>query len=121
MDVLLIQLHGEARAIPAGMVQGIISLGNLTPVPTAPPEVLGIVEWQGQVVPVVDLGREDNADSRVRIGAPLVVIDWPVGRTRGVVALLVERVGSVQPAHEASARPLDVESLLEALRQRTSA
>jgi purine-binding chemotaxis protein CheW len=45
----------EVYAIPVTHVSEIADVGDLTPVPGAPPEVLGVRNLRGQILPVVDL------------------------------------------------------------------
>jgi two-component system chemotaxis response regulator CheV len=45
----------EAYAIPVENVREITPLGELTAVPGAPPEVLGVRNLRGQILPVADL------------------------------------------------------------------
>jgi purine-binding chemotaxis protein CheW len=46
---------GEHYALPVTAVLEIAEIGKVTPVPGAPPGVLGVRNLRGQVVPVIDL------------------------------------------------------------------
>ena len=46
----------EAYALPVEHVLEVAELGDVTPMPGAPAEVLGLRKLRGQIVPVVDLG-----------------------------------------------------------------
>jgi purine-binding chemotaxis protein CheW len=48
---------GEHYAVPVERVIEATEVGDLTPVPGAPPEVLGVRNLRGAVVPVIDLRR----------------------------------------------------------------
>ena len=52
-----LRLAGEAYAVPIGNVVEIASLGDLTAVPGARPEILGVRNLRGQILPVIDLAQ----------------------------------------------------------------
>jgi purine-binding chemotaxis protein CheW len=67
---LTFQLDGQAYAAPLAQVSEVIRIGEVTPVPGAAPDLLGVRHLRGRVVPVLDgrrrLGlppRDDEADS----------------------------------------------------------
>ena len=56
MRVLGCEVGGRRYAVDVCHVRGVVPLGPLTPVPIAPPEIRGVTQLQGQILPVVDLG-----------------------------------------------------------------
>lgn len=71
---LIFHLAGQVYAAPLTQVSEVIRDGEVTPVPGASPDLLGIRHLRGRVVPVMDgclrlgLTREPDADmSRARI------------------------------------------------------
>lgn len=50
-----VQIGDEDYALPVRHVPEVADLGDITPVPGAPPAVLGIRNLRGEVVPVFDL------------------------------------------------------------------
>jgi purine-binding chemotaxis protein CheW len=50
-----LRVGAEVYAIPVTHVSEIADIGDLTPVPGARPEVLGVRNLRGQILPVVDL------------------------------------------------------------------
>ena len=52
-----LRLAAEAYAVPIGNVVEIASLGDLTAVPGARPEILGVRNLRGQILPVIDLAQ----------------------------------------------------------------
>jgi purine-binding chemotaxis protein CheW len=67
---LTFQLDGQAYAAPLAQVNEVIRVGEVTPVPGAAPDLLGVRHLRGRVVPVLDgrrrLGlapRESDGDS----------------------------------------------------------
>lgn len=55
LPVLLFHLGGETYAVECRHVREVLRLRGLTPVPGAPPFVLGIVNVRGQILSVADL------------------------------------------------------------------
>ena len=47
-------LEGQHYAVPLPAVREVIRLGDVTPVPGAPDEVMGVVNLRGQIVSVLD-------------------------------------------------------------------
>ena len=52
-----LRLVAEAYAVPIGNVVEIASLGDLTAVPGARQEILGVRNLRGQILPVIDLAQ----------------------------------------------------------------
>ncbi len=52
-----LRLASEAYAVPVGNVIEIASIGDLTAVPGARPEILGVRNLRGQILPVIDLAQ----------------------------------------------------------------
>src|SRR5438876_9484377 len=52
-----LETGGERYALPVEQVQEIEPLRELTPLPRAPRETLGLVNVRGRIVPVLDLAR----------------------------------------------------------------
>jgi purine-binding chemotaxis protein CheW len=50
-----LKVAAETYAVPVGHVLAIVGPGDLTPVPGALPEILGVRKLRGQIVPVIDL------------------------------------------------------------------
>jgi two-component system chemotaxis response regulator CheV len=54
---VMIRLAAEEYAMPVGHVREVAELGRVEPVPRARPELLGIKNLRGQILPVIDLAR----------------------------------------------------------------
>lgn len=52
---VLLRLGTESYAAPVGHVLEVAELGEVSPVPGAPPAVLGVRNLRGQILPVIDL------------------------------------------------------------------
>ena len=50
-----LRVAAEAYAIPVAHVREIADVGDVTPVPGLRPEVLGVCNLRGQILPVIDL------------------------------------------------------------------
>jgi purine-binding chemotaxis protein CheW len=50
-----LRVAAEAYAVPVGHVLAIVGPGDLTPVPGALPEILGVRRLRGQIVPIINL------------------------------------------------------------------
>lgn len=57
LELLVFSLGDQRYAIEMAYVLEAISLRGLTPVPCTPPFVLGVVNYRGQILPVLDLRR----------------------------------------------------------------
>jgi purine-binding chemotaxis protein CheW len=86
-------LDGEMFAIAVDEVQEVLLPQPLTPVPHAPPQMLGLLNLRGQIMPAIDL--------RHRLGIPARPADVSAGNQvvvttlDGPLSLLVDEVGDV--------------------------
>lgn len=65
-----LRVAAEAYAMPVGHVREIADLGTVTPVPGLRPEVLGVRNLRGQILPVIDLAmllRVARTDTPARL------------------------------------------------------
>lgn len=95
-----IGVAGETYAVPVGNVVEIAGVGEMTPVPGAPREVLGLRSLRGVIVPVIDLARLFGTSQDVPPGELLVA---EVSITRAALAIdYVTDVGELpDPVEEA--------------------
>ncbi len=74
--VLLLRLARQSYRIDARAIAGLVPPGKIRPVPCAPAGVLGLTEWRGRLLTVIDLLRvlderpTGEAASLVRLAAP---------------------------------------------------
>lgn len=93
---LSFSLTGGEYAIRVEQVKEILQFREITPIPSAPPSIRGVINLRGSVVPVVDLA--------VKFGRPpapagkrtcIVVFDASVGSSERAVGLVAEAVTGV--------------------------
>jgi purine-binding chemotaxis protein CheW len=98
---LTVQLAHEHYGMPVLKVQEIIGMLEVTPVPRMPPEVRGVINLRGRVIPVIEL--------RIRFGMPpvpdtkrtciVVLTSGSVGLSEGqqptVIGVIVDQVSEV--------------------------
>jgi hypothetical protein len=92
-------------AMAMANVRRVVVAPALTPVPTAPPVVLGLANVRGVVVPVLDTGL--LLDRGPVAGAPFAVV---VETARGFAALAVPEMPVAQDVDEADVA--DIEALV---------
>jgi purine-binding chemotaxis protein CheW len=98
-------LGRDRLGIHAAAVKEVVRHGETTPVPLAPPGVVGLVNLRGRIATVVDL--------RVRLGRPPRKAAAPdhgsfgvvLQSRRDVVSLLVDRIGDVLEVDETAFEP----------------
>lgn len=103
-NVLVFALGDEPHALELRWLREIFTLVALTPVPTAPPALLGVVNFKGAIVPVLDLRvlLAVAAPARpLQPGDALLLVD--VDGTR--VALAVDRIDAVTAVDDGVASP----------------
>lgn len=104
---LVIWLLDEQRyALPLTQVQGVLLAIEVTPLPDAPKLVMGIVNVQGRIMPVVDLRKRFSLPARdTMLGDHLMLVQT----TRRCMGFFVDSVqGVVQHPVEALVRPDDI-------------
>lgn len=99
-EFLAFELGGETYAVPIAVVREILRVGDVTEVPRAPPNVIGIINVRGEMLPLYDV--------KVRLAlaeqAAVVRTKKDVGRgarivlirdSEGDAGILVDRVQGV--------------------------
>lgn len=95
---VLFSLCGEEYGLPISAVRSVIRYEDPTPVPRAPEGVEGVFNLRGQILPLVDLGRQLRGRSlEPTTHSRIIVADAGVGG----VGLAVDRV------HEVARIPID--------------
>jgi purine-binding chemotaxis protein CheW len=95
-------------------VQEILLPQPLTRIPLAPPEVAGLLNLRGQIVPAIDLRRRLDMPARA---APEAATNVVLREEEGAVSLLVDAIGDILevPAEALAPVPDNVRGSLRAL------
>ena len=84
---------GQSFSIDICQVREIRRWTSATPIPNAPPEVLGVMNLRGSVIPIYDLARSFGLEPTKDNGRNVVVI---AAHESQMVGLLVESVSEIQ-------------------------
>lgn len=63
-QIVVFALDEQRYALPLSAVERVVRAVEITPLPKAPEVVLGVIDAQGQVIPVVDVRRRFRLPSR---------------------------------------------------------
>jgi purine-binding chemotaxis protein CheW len=99
IQLVVFRLDEQRYALPVAAVERVIRAVAVTPLPNAPPVVLGVIDVEGRVLPVLNLRRRFRLPEREVRPADQFLI---AHTTRRTVVLAVDEVQSVieQPATE---------------------
>src|SRR5262249_30242566 len=114
-EVVVVEVRGRRLAVATARVREVAAVSTVTPVPSAPPPVVGLMQLRGQILPVIDVTSGERPP--VRPNDPLIVIELGLARA----ALLVDRVVGIsvdEAVHQAEL--LDVGALFDELRKKVS-
>jgi purine-binding chemotaxis protein CheW len=92
---LLFSLHQLRHAVDARVVQEVLWLPELTPVAEAPPDVVGVFNLRGRIVPVMDYDlRLGRVPQRYRPTDSVIILDLD-GLLMGMIVHEVHHVRSI--------------------------
>lgn len=90
--VVALMLDDIRYALPLSSVERVVRAVEITPLPDAPAVILGVINVQGRVVPVVDIRRRFRLPARaISVGDQLVIAHTP----NRCLALLADAVQGV--------------------------
>jgi Chemotaxis signal transduction protein len=87
-DIVVFTLEGRRFGVPMEAVERIIRLIDYHPLPRAPEIVAGVIDFQGEVLPLVELRRRFHLPSREPLLSDQLIL---VRTPRRRLALLVDR------------------------------
>ena len=95
--VLTFALRNERYAVNVMSVRKIIRPMDIWPVPLAPAELLGVINWRGKIVPVVDLRIKFGFEATAATDRTCIVIVEKGDRAgaQNLAGLLVDEVHEV--------------------------
>jgi purine-binding chemotaxis protein CheW len=86
---LVFGLNGNRFAVSLTVVQRVVRIVEITPIPEPPAGVLGVINVAGQVIPVIDLREQLHLpEAGIVVSDYLIMVQSPKGR----MALLVNEV-----------------------------
>jgi purine-binding chemotaxis protein CheW len=106
MMVVVFQLDTEDYGVETLLVREIIRNLEARPLPGAPPWMLGLIDYRGKVVPVMDLGLRLGRTVQRGDSARIIIYEERGGRSWGLVVDSVSaviQVGRDQLEHESNA------------------
>lgn len=104
-QVVVFTLDGQRLALPLSSVERALRAVAVTPLPGAPPVVLGVINAGGQVLPVVELRRRLGLPSPALGPDQRLLLARGGRRTLALVADSVAGVWDLEPSQVAQAEP----------------
>jgi purine-binding chemotaxis protein CheW len=102
--LVVFAVQGNRYAVPLSSVERVFLMVAVQPVPGAPRVVLGAINLEGRVVPVVDLRRRLNLPSRdYGLNAHLLIVQTP----RRTLAIPADEVFGAAEISTASVTPTE--------------
>lgn len=96
-DLVLFSLDGPGYALPLSTVERVVRIVEITPLPKAPEIVLGVINMQGKVIPVINLRRRFRLPEReIHLEDRLIITRTP----KRLVALAADSVAGVHRLEE---------------------
>lgn len=109
LHLVVFRIEREEYAVPIGHVREVVRVGDITRVPHAPPNIRGVMNLRGRILPIMELRTRLGIEAAELTGRSRVVV---VDVSRRAVGLLVDSVGQVARVAESkvSAPPDEVRS-----------
>jgi purine-binding chemotaxis protein CheW len=99
-DIVIFSLDasvGPRYALPLSSVERVVRIVEITPLPKAPDIILGIINMQGQVIPVINVRRRFHLPEReIELEDQLIIAKT----SKRLVALVADSVSGVQRIEE---------------------
>lgn len=100
------RLAGRDIAIPTAMVEGVVKLSGIVPVPAVPPHISGLFALRSRVLTVVDCAWFITAEKRMIADGSFALVATIDGHLYGLVVDHVEDIMHVETEQLALARGL---------------
>ena len=96
-DIVIFSLDEPRYALPLSLVERVVRIVEITPLPKAPDIVMGVINMQGQVIPVINVRRRFRLPEReIRLEDQLIIVRTP----KRLVALVADSVSGVHRLEE---------------------
>ena len=96
-DIIIFSLDEPRYALPLSLVERVVRIVEITPLPKAPDIVMGVINMHGQILPVINVRRRFNLPEReIRLEDQLIIVNT----SKRMVALVVDSVSGVHKLEE---------------------
>jgi len=95
---LLVELAGQPAILPAGFVESVVEIDNVTPIPCVPPHVMGLFALRSRVLTVIDSSAALECGRHKHKGDMQAVIVTVDGHLYGLLVDHVEDVIAIDGA-----------------------
>ncbi|NTE87918.1 chemotaxis protein CheW [Agrobacterium rubi] len=92
LEIIAFRLHNQEFCVRTTTIREIRGWGPATPIPHAPPDVIGIMNLRGTVIPIIDLANKLGMQSTEPTERSAIVVAEVHGMAMG---LLVDRVSDI--------------------------
>jgi len=92
VEIIAFMLHEQQFCVRTTSIREIRGWAPVTPLPHTPPEVLGVMNLRGTVIPIVDLSMKLGMPCAHTTDRSAIVVTNVIGKTIG---LMVDRVSDI--------------------------
>lgn len=85
-------LGSELFGITVNKVLEVLDNENISPVPEAPENVMGVINFRGDIVPVIDLNARFQIPQKKGLSGVVIVIDLNLTEEKVLVGIKVDKV-----------------------------
>jgi purine-binding chemotaxis protein CheW len=106
VQLVVFAVAGTRVAIPLSFVHRVVMAAEVTPVPGAPPTVVGVLDFHGEVIPILDIRQRVRAEPQapgvdnqfVIVSAGARVVGIVVDHSLGVIERAPDDIMPLAPA-----------------------
>ncbi len=103
LEIIAFQLHEQQFCVRTTTIREIRGWGPATAIPHAPPDVIGVMNLRGSVIPIIDLANKLGMRSTEPTPRSAIVVAEVHGMAMG---LLVDRVSDILTIDESMLQPV---------------
>jgi purine-binding chemotaxis protein CheW len=104
--LLIFQLGQELFAVEVSNVLEVLEQQEITTVPQAPEHILGIVNFRGNIVPVISTHNKFNLSSKDNLNSILIVFEINKGGNHYFIAATADKVKDVIEINQEEVKPI---------------
>ncbi|RVJ01941.1 chemotaxis protein CheW [Sinorhizobium medicae] len=102
LEIIAFRLHEQEFCVKTTTIREIRGWAPSTPIPHAPPEVIGVMNLRGTVIPIIDLAHKLGMKSTVTNERSAIV----VAEVHNMVIGLVDRVSDILTVQGSQVQPV---------------